>query len=73
MITAKCSLVATQAADVAVSTDCLDLDEDRSDNGCKSGAYNTGLILFRPTSVSDSFLAEYAPPQMKEQRVIVYA
>jgi hypothetical protein len=47
-----------QAADITVSTDCLDIEEDNQEGGCKSGQYNTGLLYFRPTSTTDEILKE---------------
>ena len=62
-----------QFADILVTSDCIDLDEDRRPpTGCQNTNHNTGTLLLRPTAarfaaVWHRFVAHSTDPQMRDQ------
>ena len=58
MVTCRPCAEGTYAlADVLVSTDCIDVPNDKRDrNGCSHVNFNTGVLHFRPTEASKQFL-----------------
>jgi hypothetical protein len=50
---------AVAAADVAVANDCVSAAEDARRGGCTAGAFNTGVVLARPSGAGRALVAAW--------------